>query len=61
METYRVFEPGDADYPHHDADDDSPEAKEGELCGSVALVPAAVLGVLLPRGDRTGGGTDRAP
>ena len=55
-ETYRVFEPGDPRHPHHDAGDDGPEAEEGELSGSVALVPGAVGGVLLPGRHGAGGG-----
>ena len=56
MLAYRVFEPGDADDPHHDADDDRPEAEEGELGGCVALVPAAVRRVHLARRHWAGGG-----
>ena len=61
MEAYRVFEPGDANYPHHDADDDGPEAEEGELSRGVALVPAAVGGVHVARGHRAGGGETVLP
>ena len=45
--SYRVFEPGDPHDPDHDAGNDGPEAEEGELRGSVALVPAAVGGIHL--------------
>ena len=60
-ETYRVFEPWDSHHPHHDADDDGPEAEEGELRGSVALVPAAVGGVHVARRHRTGSGETVLP
>ena len=60
-ETYRVFEPWDSHHPHHDADDDGPEAEEGELSGGVALVPAAVRGVQLACGHGAGGGETVLP
>ena len=58
---YRVFEPRDAHDPHHDADDDGPEAEEGELGGGVALVPSAVRGVHVARRHRAGGGETVLP
>ena len=60
-EPYRVFEPGDPDHSHHDADDDGPEAEEGELSGGVALVPAAVRGVQLACRHGAGGGETVLP
>ena len=61
MKAYRVFEPGDPDDPHHDADDDGPEAEEGELRGGVALVPAAVRRVHVAGRHRAGGGETVLP